>query len=705
MPQVFDQIEAAVDAVLARIPGDIVLGTPLGIGKPNPFLNALYQRIKADPKRKLKIITALSLQKPVSGSDIERRFLEPFVARVFGDYPDLDYVKDLRAGSLPANVEVLEFFLKTGDYLGNQAAQQNYISTNYTFAARDIALHGVNLIAQAVAQCETQSGPRWSLSSNPDLTYELAERLAVRDGHPLIAVGVVNKSMPYMSGQAEVPADFFDLIITDPAGSHDLFAPPNMKVSLQDYAIGLHASSLVADGGTLQIGIGALGDAIAQALIVRYRYGEAYKALLSALCNGDLTGRELGTFEQGLYGCSEMLVNGLLALLEAGILRREVYADASLQSLVNAGRIGEQPDTGALVALHQAGRLASPLRADDLAFLQTFGLLKPTVTYEAGKLCWQGRQYTADLNDPAALAAIGRDLLGERLLGGVVLHGGFFLGPRDFYQRLRDMSDEQRRKIEMHRIDFINQLYGPNGSLAVAQRGKARFMNTAMIVTLLGAAVSDGLDTGQVVSGVGGQYNFVAMSHALPDARSILMLRATREHKGELHSNIVWNYGHTTIPRHLRDVVVTEYGVADLRGQPDAEVIKRLLAVADSRFQNELMLKAMFNGKLEADYVLPESQRNNLPERLATQLAPFQAKGLLPDFPFGTDFTADELAIIDALQKLRQAADSPLELLGMALKSLFADKEAPTGYLERLGLDEARDLKSLVMRRLFVGNL
>jgi acyl-CoA hydrolase len=53
--------------------------------------------------------------------------------------------------------------------------------------------------------------------------------------------------------------------------THALFAPPNNKVSAADYAIGLHASSLVVDGGTLQIGIGSLGDAIGQALIVRDR--------------------------------------------------------------------------------------------------------------------------------------------------------------------------------------------------------------------------------------------------------------------------------------------------------------------------------------------------------------------------------------------------------------------------------------------------
>ena len=54
-----------------------------------------------------------------------------------------------------------------------------------------------------------------------------------------------------------------------------------------------------------------------------------------------------------------------------------------------------------------------------------------------------------------------------------------------------------------------------------------------------------------------------------------------------MHSNIRWAYGHQTIPRHLRDVTVTEYGVADLRGKSDADVIAAMLAVTDSRFQDE----------------------------------------------------------------------------------------------------------------------
>ncbi len=144
-------LDAAVDAVLARIPGTLVLALPLGIGKPNPFVNRLYARVAADPSRRLVIVTALSLEVPTGASELERAFLAPIVERVFGGYPDLAYVKAARAGRLPPNIEVREFFLKTGDYLGNAPAQQHYISTNYTFAARDMLAHGVNVLAQAVA--------------------------------------------------------------------------------------------------------------------------------------------------------------------------------------------------------------------------------------------------------------------------------------------------------------------------------------------------------------------------------------------------------------------------------------------------------------------------------------------------------------------------------------------------------------------------
>ncbi len=711
---VIPTLAQAVEHVLAAIEGDIVLGLPLGIGKPNPFVNLLYRRIKAmgsdaNPRR-LKIITALSLEKPEGKSELEQNFLAPLVERVFKDYPDLDYVKDLRAGVLPVHIEVSEFFLKTGDYLGNDRAQQAYIATNYTFVARDMGVLGVNVIAQAVAAREENGELTLSLGSNPDVTFELAERQAAR-GKPLLKVGVVNHLMPFMPNHAVAPAGFFDVVVTDAEGTHALFAPPNNKVGTADYAIGLHAASLVVDGGTLQIGIGALGDAIAQALIVRDKDNAEYRRIMEALCAHGVEGRELGGFEQGLYGCSEMFVNGLLKLIETGIVRREVFDDVALQGMVNEGRVpGLSVNTDTLVALMDTGRINPMLSAEDLAFLQRFGVLNGKVRLaQDGALDVAGTRIDNRLGDPAVRAALqNAGGLGTRLAGGVVLHGGFFLGPTDFYEHLRNMPPEALAKIDMTRIAFINQLQGQS-RLKQAQRTQGRFMNTTMMVTLLGAAVSDGLESGQVVSGVGGQYNFVAMAHALPDARSILMLRATYDHKDGVRSTLVWNYAYETIPRHLRDVVITEYGVADLRAQPDGEVVKRLIAIADSRFQGDLVAQAKAAGKLNADYEVPEQHRQNLPEVLRERLQPWLSdeggSALLPDFPFGTDLTADELRIVTALRQMQHASQHPAELVAMLVKSLWTDREAPPAYLQRLGLDDATGLRKILMRKLFAGNL
>lgn len=703
-PLMIDSIDACVDHVLDTTPGDIVLGIPLGVGKPNTFVNALYHRIKANPSRKLKIITALSLVKPVGKSELERHFLKPLVERVFADYPDLEYVKDLRGPGLPPNIEVSEVFMKTGDYLGNHVAQQNYISSNYTHIARDMVSQGMNVIAQAVACRQDGEALSLSLSSNPDVILEVMEMYRA-SGNKITAIGVVNQQMPYMPNTAEVRPDFFDLLVTDPAGTHTVFAPPNGKVSVADYAIGLHASSLVADGGTLQIGIGSLGDAISQALILRDRHSVEYRHILEAICPDGLEGRNLDRFNEGLYGCSEMFVNGFLKLIEAGIIRREVFNDAVLQQLLNKGAIPDATVTSqTLRALLDAARVRSPLGAEDFAFLQRFGVLRPEVSLKGGQLVMGNLHCSANLLDESAFETACQHMLGSRLLGGITMTGGFFLGPRDFYEHLRTMPAHELAKIDMTRIDFINQLYGQE-ELKRAQRRKARFINTTMIITLLGAAASDALESGQVVSGVGGQYNFVAMSHALPDSRLIMMLRATHSHKTGVISSIVWNYGHVTIPRHLRDIVITEYGVAELRGQPDGEVVKRLIAIADSRFQNELLKQAKAHGKLDASYQIPERYRNNFPEALQQKLKPWAQAGLLPDFPFGTDLTKEELHMVGALKKLKHASEHPAQLLSLVVKSFWENKEVPQAYLERLGLADSSSLKDALVRRLLAGNL
>ena len=106
-PQAIASIDACVERIVEACGEHIVLATPLGLGKPNRLINALYRRIARDPARRLTIHTALSLDPPSPSDDIERRFAQPFLERQFGlDYPRLEYVAAMQADTLPANVHV-----------------------------------------------------------------------------------------------------------------------------------------------------------------------------------------------------------------------------------------------------------------------------------------------------------------------------------------------------------------------------------------------------------------------------------------------------------------------------------------------------------------------------------------------------------------------------------------------------------------------
>jgi acyl-CoA hydrolase len=594
-PGRFDDPDAVADAIIARVGKKIVLALPLGLGKANHVANALYARAAADPSIDLHIFTALTLEKPRGRGDLERRFVAPFAERVFAGYPELAYSSALRAGTLPRNVEVAEFFFEAGTRLGIAAAQQSYICANYTHALRYVIARGVNVVAQLVARREREGEARVSLSCNPDLTLDLlADRAQGRCD--FLFVGQVNSELPFMPGDADIAERELDLLLAGPAAEFNLFGPPREPIDLAEYAAGLHVARTVADGGTLQLGIGSLGDAVARALILRHERNADFRAIVARLDPADdapADMRESAPFTVGLHGVSEMFVESFLDLKRAGILKREV--------------------------------------------------------------------------------------------DGTLLQASFFLGSRAFYRALRELPEAERAKLRMAAVSFVNELYGDEAAKRRA-RVKARFINNAMMATLLGAVVSDGLDNGQVVSGVGGQYNFVAQSFALEDARSIIMLRATRAARRRTTSNIRWNYGHTTIPRHLRDVVVTEYGAADLRGKSDRDVIAAMLAIADSRFQDELLRRAKDAGKIERSFELPAHRRDNTRERIARALAPAREQGLLPAFPFGSDFTATEQRLIPALELLRSA--SLPRLAGLVARGLFsaAPSQAVTDCLTRMGL-------------------
>lgn len=606
----FQNNETALKWLLPELGAKMRVATPLGLGKPNLFLNALVERIESDTSLSMKLYTALSLSPPNPKADLEKRFFTEFRNRHWGEhYPELRYVTHPH----PA-IQVHEFYFQAGGALTSDRLQQNYQSINYTHVTRRIFESDVQVVIQAVARREIDGEVQYSLSCNPDLTLDLKD-LYEAQSKRLLIVGVVHPDLPFLGGEAAVDETFFSAIVDDSANQHTLFALPRIPIDSIDHTIGIYASQLILDDGTLQVGIGSLSDAIVHSLLIRHQNPAVYEKLATDFNIRTEESPQLAVstapFETGLYGLSEMITDGFMYLRDAGILKREIRDEVSGRS-----------------------------------------------TY---------------------------------------LHGAFFLGSKTFYQWLRDLSPENFSGLRMSRISKINDLYDPNEVLLRRQRKNARFMNTCMQVTLLGSAASETLEDGKVVSGVGGQYNFVSMAHELPDARSILMLRATRTKKGKRDSNLVWKHGQATIPRHLRDIVITEYGVADVRNKSDSETIAALINIADSEFQEELLVTAKKNKKIASDYQIPGWAKNNHPARIEDQLRAYRTSGFFKAFPFGSDFTPEEEKLALALGSL--APLGPRGLIERLIKVPSSTIDSNRA-LQRMNLLKPRGFKERLYHRL-----
>jgi len=703
--------EFIIDQIIGKVGKNLVVGTPLAVGKPNHLLNALYNRVKNNPDLNLKIFTALTLDKPKGKSLLEKRFLEPMAERVFGDYPDLDYEQDRQAGTLPPNVDILEFYFPAGRFMHNDYAQQNYICSNYTHVARDMMDAGVNVLLQMVSEGTFEGRECYSLSSNPDITLDLIRLMQKRysdDGNPIAFAAQVNQNLPFMFGDALVNRNTFDFVLVNTELEYKIFGPPKMAVTDRDFLIGLYISTLIRDGGELQVGIGAIGDALVYALLLRHQRNDDYLALLRGFeimeKFGSVIDRIGGTapFEEGLFAASEMVVDGFMELYNAGIIKRKVYDDLVIQRLVNEGSIDETVTPGTLDLILMRKGIHKIITETDFEYLQKFGIFRPNLSYLDGEITTpEGYKLSNDLTDIDNRKHIYKHCLGDKLTNANVIQGGFFLGSQGFYDWLRNLNDEDRRLINMKSVQSINQLYG-HEEIDRLHRKDARFVNTCLMMTLSGSAISDGLENNRLISGVGGQYNFVAMAQELPDGHSILNLRSTRiTGKGET-SSIVWNYGHMTIPRHLRDIVVTEFGIADLRGKTDQEIVHRLLDITDSRFQQELLKSAKANGKISSDYTISPAFRQNRVEEISEELGKYKELGLFKVFPFGTDLTEEEIFIGKALKILKKKKQNMPVMIATILKAFLTrtDPKPYRKYLERMGLEKAGSFEEKLYQKL-----
>ncbi len=627
--------DCLANASSAHARGALKLATPLGLGKPNVLLNAIYAAATRDAALKLDIYTALSLARPAPKNDLERRFLVPFLDRHFGkDYPDLAWIAAQHAHALPANIRMHEFYLQSGAMLGVAQSQRDYASLNYTHVARDLAGIGINVIVQLIATRGQGTQRRYSLACNPDVTSDLLDRMAAVGAARPLVVGVIHPDLPFVGNEAEVE----EVIFRHRAGRR-----PNPRTR----CLRCHARRSTRPN-------------------TRSACMPARSCVMAAPCRS-------ASACCPTHWCMRLL------------LRHQRNADyrAVLGAL---GNVDAEWRDNAAVSMPSCAACTAPAKWSWMA---------------SCSWCAQGffRAAFSTISTSKRRRATGRDADVSGRGDGRYLRGAFYLGSRDFYAWLRGLRGADFDGLSMTRVSDINQLYGGRETLDALQRRDARFFNTCMMATLLGAAVSDTLENGQVVSGVGGQYNFVAMAHALEGGRSILLLRATRCSGGKLRSNIVWNYGQATIPRHLRDVYVTEYGVADLRGKSDEDCIIAMLGIADARFVDALAAQAKAAGKLRRDFTIPAAWRRNTPAWLVAALAPHRER--FPRFPFGSDFDEVELRLLPALQRLQTLSAHKLRFVGFAAGALLggAPRAEDAPLFARLGLAQPRNLAERLLRR------
>ncbi|MEZ5180510.1 MAG: acetyl-CoA hydrolase/transferase C-terminal domain-containing protein [Acidimicrobiales bacterium] len=159
----------------------------------------------------------------------------------------------------------------------------------------------------------------------------------------------------------------------------------------------------------------------------------------------------------------------------------------------------------------------------------------------------------------------------------------FAAGTRELYDWLD--GNEEVAFLPVHLV---------NSPDLISRNRKMVSINGALAVDLAGQAVADTLGGAQF-SGIGGHEDFVASSGLELEDRSLICLRSSTFVDGQRVSRIAGQFPAGTIvttPRHQLDVVITEYGVAELRGGTVRERARALAAIAHPEFRDRLLAEA-----------------------------------------------------------------------------------------------------------------
>ena len=292
-----------------------------------------------------------------------------------------------------------------------------------------------------------------SFGVSVDYTKPVAEIADLR-------IAQINKSMPRTLGDCFIHVSQLDVIVEADVPLIELKPP---KITEVERAIGENCASLIKDGDCLQLGIGAIPDAV----------------LLFLKNKKDL----------GIH--SEMFSDGVVELVEAGVI------------------------TNMKKNLHRG---------------------KSVVT--------------------------------------------FLMGTRRLYDYVNDNPE-----VAMYPVDYVND------PRTICQNDNLVSINSCVQVDLMGQVVSDSVGLRQI-SGVGGQVDFVRGANMSRGGRSIMAMPSTAA-KGTVSKIVPFIDEGAAVTTSRFDVgyVVTEYGVAKLRGKTLRDRARALIAIAHPDFRESLIVE------------------------------------------------------------------------------------------------------------------
>lgn len=159
--------------------------------------------------------------------------------------------------------------------------------------------------------------------------------------------------------------------------------------------------------------------------------------------------------------------------------------------------------------------------------------------------------------------------------------GAFALGDENLYKLM-----DRNPAVEIKRASYVNNPF------VVAQNDNMVSINTTLAVDLTGQVASETIGTRQY-SGSGGQSDTAIGAVHAKNGRSIIALHSTAK-KGSIStiSPVLPLGSIVTLSRNVVDYIVTEYGVAPMRGRTVRERVYNLIAVAHPDFRDDLLKKA-----------------------------------------------------------------------------------------------------------------